>query len=228
MSSPPRGLASFWKSERALGRSHRAGVPLLLLYDPSPQLGEPLKQGEVLRDVWEYRALRPPTPPDGEGLAFKPIHRPFTVVMTRYCDLFQDHRKRAKIRVTPEEVDLKAPQILLCEAFEETEIRQHRDGMNSRAWRDVTSNQKARYHHLPEASISTGANVPSLTLDFTRILTLPVDYLYRGVQSETVLRVAALPDVVRESLIQRFASFMSQVSLPEEGDETPPVFMWRE
>ena len=100
--------------------------------------------------------------------------------------------------------------------------------MNSKAWRDVTSNQKARYHHLPQASISEGGNVPSLTLDFTRVLTLPADHLYEAVQSELVLRIAALPDVVREGLIQRFASFISQVSLPEEGDETPPVFVWGE
>jgi len=123
---------------------------------------------------------------------------------------------------------LKAPQVLLCEAFVEDEIRQVRGRMPSRIWRDVTSNQKARYHHLPRASVSEGEDVPSLTLDFTRILTLPADHLYKGVQSELVLRIAALPDVVREGLIQRFASFISQVSLPEEGDETPPLFIWRD
>ena len=201
---------------------------MLLLYDPSPGLREPLKQGEILRNVWDYQALRSASAPDEEEFAFKPIHRPFTVVMTRYCDLFQDHRKREELGRTPEEEALKAPQILLCEAFEGAEIRQEREGMNSKAWRDVTSNQKARYHHLPQASISEGGNVPSLTLDFTRVLTLPADHLYEAVQSELVLRIAALPDVVREGLIQRFASFISQVSLPEEGDETPPVFVWGE
>ena len=70
--------------------------------------------------------------------------------------------------------------------------------------------------------------MPSLTLDFTRVLALPADHLYRGMQSELISRVATLPNVVREDLIQRFASFASQVSLPEEGDESPPVYLWEE
>ena len=68
----------------------------------------------------------------------------------------------------------------------------------------------------------------SLTLDFTRVLALPAVHLYEGVRIGRVLRVAALPDLLRDDLVQRFSAFTSQVSVLEQGDETLPVYMGKE
>lgn len=161
----------------------------------------------------------PPDPEQPEDVQVAPVRHAGVVVMTRYCDLFQDHNEIAELgpdSVAP--IRLRARDVILCDAFKDRKLRRPEvTGINSGVWKAIRSNQKARYHFLPEASVgdpSEALQLPSLTLDFTKVFTLPTRLVVRGIENGSTTRCAALPDLFREHLIQRFWAFHSQVSLP--------------
>ena len=198
-------------------------MPLVL--DPPPSAGA-LRQGEILSDVYEYQALHPPIEnTSNDPLSFQPLQHPFLIVMTADCDLLQDY----KARITPpnQEQTLQGvrqersrrnallPHILLCELYERHEISAilTEAGLLKR----IEDNQIERYHRFTTAHIGNSQvdQLPELFLDFKKILTLPADRLYEGLESSKITRVALVPPIWVHDLMHRFYSFLGRVGVPE-------------
>lgn len=185
-----------------------------------PSVPGPLRQGEILSDVWEHRAEYPPIRLDeGTDVNIQPISHPRLIVMSQDCDLVQDFEARRKLNElqqseeTEREVARLLPHILLCELYERDEIRSR---FQSDLWRRVTQNQDERYHCLPAAPLANEkGRLSEFFLDFKKILCLPTDRLYEGLESTQIGRVAVVPPIYLHDLIHRFYSFHSRVALPE-------------
>src|SRR5205085_1261909 len=132
------------------------------VYQASPKEG-PLLQGEVIGPLWEHQPTAPPVElQEGEPLEYVSFRHARMVVMTQDCDLDQDFAVRFKTAEARKNyapastsVDLDAgsiPNVLLCDAFEEDEIRPLTP-KGSDNWRRVKRNQNERYHHLDAAVI---------------------------------------------------------------------------
>lgn len=146
------------------------------------------------------------------------------IVMTAVCDLEQDFNTRfpdddSKQRYRSATVDKNdphlVPHVLLCEVFEEAEIR-GLSQFRSDIWKRIRQNQDERYHHLPAGAIGEPAvdNLPDLYLDFKKTIALPTASLYEGLREGQVRRLAVVPVIYIHDLIHRFYGFLSRVGLP--------------
>ena len=184
-----------------------------LEYEPPRSSGQSLKQGEVLTDVWEHIPLHSASKIESAATETESVHHLWVIVMNSYCDLVQDHDVRNREYNHEGDLHEELPQVILCDAFEEGTIRRH--GINSSVWKQIKTNQKARYHHLPASPVSEMVNMPSLTLDFRKLFGVRTKRLYEAIATGSVGRKGSLPDLYREDLIHRYASFQGRVSLPD-------------
>lgn len=191
-------------------------------YVLSPTIGE-LRQGEILSDVWEHQTDNPPVElPEGSAVGLHSDLHPRLMVMTAECDLVWDYQARLELRKQGEpgqsarDHPSLIPHILLCDLYEEPEIRA-RPTINSAIWTRIRQNQDERYHHLQPAPIEAipESGLPDLYLDFKKTLTLPTHRLYEALESSQIRRSAVLPPVFLQSLMQRFYSFLGRVGVPE-------------
>lgn len=183
----------------------------------------PLKQGEILCDVWEHRALHSAGKIDeGSEVGFKSLLHPRLIILSQECDLLWDYQAREKFSqqeksddINPEESKL-LQHILLADLYEKEEVKSRFKGLSD-IWRRIPRNQDERYHCLPAASISNQQEnqLPELYLDFKKILSYPPDQLYEAITSSQVGRVAVVPPFYLHDLIHRFYSFHSRVAVPE-------------
>lgn len=143
--------------------------------------------------------------------------------MTADCDLEQDFYARFSDRrpATVSDVVRRdysdpplVPYLLLCDMYEETEIRT-RMPPGSAAWRRIGKNQDERYHHFEAAGYGGRRSLPDLYLDFKKTFALPADNVYSGVDSGAVTRVAIVPPIYIHDLMHRFYGFLSRVGLPD-------------
>ncbi len=193
-----------------------------LSYEASQAAGE-LKQGELLRGVWEHRAQYPAIQPPEEPIDLNSLQHPLVIVTNPACDLLHDFRARfpnqqAREALGPalEDENLPAivPHLLLCDAYEENQIRGRIPGGD--IWRRIGSNQDERYHHLVAAAIGdAGDGLPDLYLDFKRALALPTQSIYDGIRKGGIERVAVLPSLYAVDLAHRLFGFLSRVGLPD-------------
>lgn len=194
-----------------------------LVHDPAPANG-PLRQGEILRDVWEHRALVPASKRQTDDpVEFVSIQHPLMVVMSADCDLEQDYKARHPEFAAPEHRDKfrSAPEkyqisyVILCEAFEETSIRSLLP-LGREFWNRVRGNQDERYHRFPSATIRGQELVlPDLYLDFKRYSPISTEQLYAGLATEGLERVAIVPPIYLHDLLHRFYGFLSRVGTPD-------------
>lgn len=196
----------------------------MAIYETSPDSG-PLRQGEVLSDVVEWRLAPECLAPDAEPL-FVPIVHPYAIVLTQDCDLHWDHR--ARFPADPNDQtrleDKKIPNVLFCQADKAETMRGAR-GFKSDIWRRITSNSDERYQVLPEVPPvldRAGEGIPSLVLDFKLLFTVPSDELYYRLGSEAKRRCFLRPPFL-QSLSSRFSYFMGRVALPETAQRTAPA-----
>ena len=182
-------------------------------YESPRRVDQPLKQGEVLANVWEHVVMHPASRVVSEVEKMESVHHAWAVVMNSYCDLVQDFRTRNRDSNDEGETAEELPRVLLCDALVAQDVRRA-PGVNSSIWRAITANQKERFHHLPAAAVSNGEGVPALTLDFRKLFGVRTSGLYDAITSRQVERRGSLPDLYREDLIHRHASFQGRVSLP--------------
>lgn len=181
-------------------------------YDAPPPIGSALRQGEVLGDVWIHRPLLPATRVGvGQSIDVDPTLHPFVVVLHPDCDLEQDFAARQS---TAAENDTRlVPQVLLCDAFTEAELRPRVAG--SDLFRRIKQNQDERYHRFKAAPISSSQeSVPDLFLDFRRSLAVHTSALYLGLEPGAIRRCALIPAVYVHDLVHRFYGYLSRVALP--------------
>ena len=187
-----------------------------LEYEPPRSPGQSLKQGEVLTDVWEHIVVHSASKIESAKPEAESQYHPWVIVMNSYCDLVRDYDARNQVNDNMTEV---LPQVILCEALEEKVVRKA-PGINPRIWKQITTNQKTRYHHLPASPVSETIDMPSLTLDFRNLFGVRTKHLYEAITAGNVQRRGSLPNLYREDLIHRYASFQGRVSLPPT--EAPP------
>lgn len=142
-------------------------------------------------------------------------HHPWVIVMTSYCDLVRDHDIRIQAGNNESNMPEELPQVILCDAFEEDVVRRN-PRINTTVWKQIATNQKMRFHHLPASSVSETVDMPSLTLDFRKLFGVRTKRLYEAIASGSVERKGSLPDLYREDVIHRYASFLGRVSLPDQ------------
>lgn len=173
--------------------------------------------------------MHPPAQvPEDQQLNVRSIHHRRAVVLNPYCDLLWDYRGRE----APEDFEWDAdeeeevgedegpvPYVMLCDAYEEEAIRVPGDpdqGINRKIWERITKHQHDRYHTLPEGEIAdSDDSLPLLVLDFKRVFTVPTRLFYPALGDGAVERIAIVPDLFREAMIQRFVAFQGRVSLPD-------------
>jgi hypothetical protein len=195
-----------------------------VLYQPS--LKGPLQQGELIRGLWEHRPDVPPVQlAEGAEFPVTSLRHDLMIVMSPGCDLEWDFLLRFP---TPEHAakyepvqgiegeGKHIPHVLLCDAYPDEDLL-NLAGMNKGLWKTITSNQDARYHRLPSASVGSTevTPLPQLVLDFKKPLTFPTAMVYEGFLNARVLRLGVVPPVYVHDLIQRFYGFLSRVALPD-------------
>lgn len=182
----------------------------------------PLKQGELLHNVWEHQVDFPAEgPPDGHTLTTMPVVHPLVMVMNAACDLEWDYDSRfhnqPDYTPLPEPVrpQVLLPHIILCDVFEEANIR---DRLTNRGFIDrAQQGRDIRYHFFQPAKIqSTDEDLPRFYLDFKRVFGIPTMALYQAIRSGHIKRLAVLPNIYCMHLIQRFYFFHSRIGLPDE------------
>jgi len=190
-----------------------------LRYEVSPASGA-LRQGEILKDVWEYRAEMPAAVlKDDQSVSFRPYHHAFVIVMTAECDLFHDYRIRYEPTADEADKGESHPRLLqhlfLCDLFEQEEIRPLMAG--SDIFRRAKRNQEERFHCLPEADIGdpVTTHLPELFMDFHRTIGIHPFAIYEGVTQRDISRIAVVPPVYVHDLMHRYFGFLSRVGLPD-------------
>lgn len=194
-----------------------------LLYDlPHPG---PLRQGEILGDIWEHVPRYPPVESkEGQSFPIDSIRHELVVVMSPDCDLewdfkarFPDQQLQEQLTST-EDVTVHPSSIshvFLAKAYVKDKIRPLIKG--SDIWRRINGNQDERYHHLKEAPIGDPQvdTLPDLYIDFKKALAMPTKSLYEGIRVSGIKRIAVVPDKYVHDLMHRYYGFLSRVALPE-------------
>jgi hypothetical protein len=197
----------------------------LIYDDPSPHFG-PIRQGEILADLWEFRPLvAPVATSQGTSPEVIPVYHPFVIVMSADCDLEQDFKVRfgghQAQEVYAEGIPQEGqpailPHVLLCAAYKSEEMTRPRIP-GSDVLRRIRQNQDERYHYFHATGIgnSSSNSVPELYLDFKKMLALPTQSLYNGICNGGLKRIAMVPNIYVHDLMHRFYGFLSRVALPE-------------
>lgn len=195
-----------------------------------PSIGGPLRQGELLGGVYEHRPSIPPVEHAAGGDAkLVPTKHGRLVVLSPECDLLQDYRLREQIASDkpPTETDVESdptiiPHVLLCGAFEESEIKSRESVVTGKKliqsdiFRRIKQNQDLRYHYFPDAKIGADSQLPALILDFKRILSLVTATIYDGIKTDGLERIAVVPAPFVHDLVQRFFAFQSRIGVPDD------------
>lgn len=176
-------------------------------------------QGEILRNLWEYRILRTSPRVEGQDVESVGIHHPLVVVLTADCDLLQDYNARtADGGLAYAAVDESKPAmlgcVLMCSLFTEEEIKMGLPG--SDVWKRVKRAQDERYHRLLAGDITGRANseFPDQYLDFRKAFALPSRAIYEGIEARSVTREAVVPPIFVHDLMHRFFGYLSRVGIP--------------
>lgn len=181
-------------------------------YEPSPK-DKALLQGEILFGVHEFVADVPAQVlPSGLEITFNTVEHNLAMVMNPACDLEWDYVSRF---TGPQKPQNELAQVFLCDVYEEADIR-HRSSLNSSLFRNVKSNQNERYHHLQEAPIANHDRVlPDLYMDFKNVFGIATLSIYRALESGGIDRIAVVPPVYVQHLMQRFYNFRGRIALPD-------------
>lgn len=180
----------------------------------SPPTSGALRQGEVIRGLVEHRIVAPA----GEiapatVLTTDPIKRRLVVVMTADCDLLQDFNARGTS--DSEELPHVIPHALLFDLYDPAEIRPRAGSTD--LWKRVRQNEDQRYHTLAAADVgeSASAAIPELCIDFRKGFGIPLAQIYEALRMGLVERVALVPDIWIQQLMQRCYNYLGRVGLPE-------------
>ena len=184
-------------------------------YDPSVPHSQ-FRQGEVLRGLLELRfdsaqlseaSFASPTPP-----AERQAH-PWTIILSPDCDLEWDFNARqGEANVGTKQLS----HVLLCDLEDLGALQADgRVPKSQRLTQLVTQNRDERYHHLPSAVTQDGQLITYFFVDFKRVFSLHVDYLYAVTDKGFVERCGFLKAPWLQHLAHRFTYFLGRVGLPD-------------
>ena len=182
------------------------------MYDRSPGVDSPLRQGEVLSGLRRARLAIESVGNDDEPIIDFEDHE-YAILMTQDCDLDLDYKAR-RGEVGQDKV---LPDLLFCPALPADEMRGQQD-IRSDIWRRITQHAHERYHVLPRVRAEedrAGAGLPEIGLDFKRVFTVPTEEIYRRLELNQVMRRCFLKSPYVEHLSDRFTHFHGRVALPD-------------
>lgn len=149
------------------------------------------------------------------------IRLPYVVILSQDCDLEQGYNF---LDITEDgdgarKFNQYLPNILFAPAFQAEILRAGThlldlykvctEKINSDNYKRLKKNEIPRYHYLPSF---TDEQIPELVIDFKAYYTLPFEYFVEVFKQHYF---TSLNELFRESLSQRFASYLNRVGLPE-------------
>lgn len=173
-----------------------------------------LCQGDVLRDI---ECIEYATEESG-NIEISKINFPLVVVLTQDCDLAQDFTFRFS-EVPRETQDKYLLSVLVAPLYNVehvyrgehlTEIDMKMADINQAKspGQNLRNNETARYHYL---AFPAEIPVPNCVIDFKHYFSANVLHLKYLKETRFVCQI---PELYREDMSQRFASFLSRVGLP--------------
>lgn len=185
------------------------------IYHAADQIS-PLRQGEILTGVIQYKPVASRLSSDSQDLSFDAIIHPYTIVVTQDCDLDWDYRARNDKDAQSSKL---LNSIILCEIASAREIRDARDIMNSSEWKLVASHRHERFYFfekIPSGQEIENEGLPELTADFKKVFGIDSATLYRQIEIGLVKRRAVLVSPYLEHFSRRYYSFHGRVALPSQ------------
>ena len=175
-----------------------------------------ISQGDIYKNVdWVKRIIET----DGIVEILK-IRFPRVVVLTQDCDLNYDFKFRWQ-EPEPDKHDKLLISVLVApiyvaqhvyqgEHLSELKLTMSRIEEQGRTRKTILENNKdPRYHYL---EFSKNIQIPESVIDFKHYFSVDVEYLKAIKQTNYICTVSEL---FREDILQRFASFLSRIGLPE-------------
>jgi hypothetical protein len=170
-------------------------------------------QGDILREIdvidWNIEDT------SGEYKIFN-ANLPYIIVMTQDCDLEWDFNNRSE--PAAKKHDKYLHNVLACPAYNAAEFKDgdhlKSNGLKMNTWggdgyKKILQQNNARFHYLER---NQALQVPKLVVDFKHYYTIPRDALYKMYVEHYL---ATINKLFRESLSQRFSSYLSRIGLPE-------------
>ena len=177
-----------------------------------------ISQGDVYRDIdfIEYAT-------EGKGkIEVSKIRFPTVIVLTQDCDLKQDSNSRASegnqdkyllsVLVAPL---YNVEHVYAGEHLIDVGIKMSTITKGKTPGDYLVSNQRPRYHHV---AFPPETQLPPSVIDFKHYFSVNVVYLQKIRKEHFVCHISEL---YREDISQRFASFLSRIGLPDNGNNPP-------
>ena len=185
-------------------------------YDPSVPNSQ-FRQGEVLSGLLELRfdaaLLSEESFLDSSTAPAERLTHPWTIILSPDCDLQWDFAARQG------EANIEAKclsHVLLCDLEELAALQAGRIPKTSRDKDLITQNRNERFHFLPSSETQGGSQThPDYFVDFKRVFSEHIDYLYAVTEKEFVMRCGFLKSPWVQHLADRFTYFLGRVGLPD-------------
>lgn len=173
-------------------------------------------QGDIIRNI-EY--VESVVEVSGQ-LEISKVNFPLVVVLTQDCDLEQDYRFRWSEEAESKSEDKWLLSVLVAPLYNvehiyagihlsELDMKMQKIPKGKTAGTFLQQNQNPRYHYL-----KFGSDVPIVdsVVDFKHYFSVNLNYLRQKKQDDFVCQ---LSELYREDVLQRYASFLSRIGLPE-------------
>lgn len=172
-------------------------------------------QGDIFKDIEyiEYALEK------SGAFEISKITFPFVIILTQDCDLKQDFNNRNDTEKQSQDKHLisvivaplyNVEHVYLGEHLSELELNMQQIPKNKTMGKLLRDNQLPRYHYL---EFEQAIPIPASAIDFKHYFSVNVEVLLRIKKENHICKVSTL---YRESISQRFASFLSRIGLPTE------------
>ncbi len=190
---------------------------MVMRYEPSVP-NKHFRQGEVLSGLSELRFDADRLSAETYGSSTPPAEwqtHPWTIILSADYDLQWDFVARQG------EANAEAKylsHVLLCDLEDLAALQAGRIPRTSRDRDLVTQNRNERYHCLPAVVAQNGVQeLPEFLVDFKRVFSVHVEYLYAVTEAGFVRRCGFLAPPWVQHLADRFTYFLGRVGLPDAG-----------
>jgi len=173
-------------------------------------------QGDVFKEIdcIEYAI-------ENDGIfEISKIRYPYVVVLTQDCDLKQNSRYNSESAMRPSNDDKRLLSVLVAPLYNAehvykgehlSELDNNMNKIQSKTdKKNIENNDKPRYHYL---DFPDTLSINPQIVDFKHYFSVNVNYL-RSIRATNL--VCSISELYRESLSQRFASYLSRIGLPDE------------
>jgi hypothetical protein len=177
-----------------------------------------LRQGDIIQNV-EYLEY---TKESNGVIEVSKIVFPYVIILTQDCDLLQDYNYR-NIEKNNEDKYLLSVLVAPLYNYEHVCDGNHLTnlGINSStidrkrtSGKRLRQNQTPRYHYL---EFESGSPLVPSVIDFKHYFAVSVEHMN---ECKEKYFVCSVTELYREDILQRFASFLSRIGLPELSSET--------